>query len=162
MACFPANLVTFVRAFAKQFFFFFLFSKATYQRIFFRVLREQLETTKSICLRFLAVISLLFVLYEPLKMLNCKNVQSKKKKTAKMFKNEPLLLLLTLLYYSMVLWLTQWKCPITALFQHLPKNSNYIFQGSSVSQHYVTMQYDFAGSFGLAIHITAAPLATDT
>lgn len=59
---------------------FFLFSKATYQRIFFRVLREQLETTKSICLRFLAVISLLFVLYEPLKMLNCKNVLSKKKK----------------------------------------------------------------------------------
>lgn len=55
--------------------FFFRISKATYQRIFFRVLREQLETTKSICLRFLAVISLLFVLYEPLKMLNCKNVQ---------------------------------------------------------------------------------------
>lgn len=72
--------------------FFFRISKATYQRIFFRVLREQLETTKSICLRFLAVISLLFVLYEPLKMLNCKNVQSKKKKkNAKMFKNEPLL-----------------------------------------------------------------------
>lgn len=75
MACFPANLVTFVRAFAKHFFFLFFFFRRRLTKEFFSVLREQLETTKSICLRFLADISLLFVLYEPLKMLNCKNVQ---------------------------------------------------------------------------------------
>lgn len=62
--------------FCKAFFFFlFFFFRRRLTKEFFSVLREQLETTKSICLRFLADISLLFVLYEPLKMLNCKNVQ---------------------------------------------------------------------------------------